>query len=352
MADIDATTDVQPARLGEPSGAWTSEAGGGAEGLTRRFSAAQLEAIDAAVRATEGRDPTDVTIEDFGHSEIRAYMSAVRYDIVAGRGAVLLSGIDMARYDLEQFKRLHFGLGTHLGRAIEQSPRHDRIGLVRKEPNPDRRGYLTDTELGPHTDYHEILSLASVVASAEGGVSGLVSAAAVYDAFRRERPDLLPALLEGYYYPTALDGEKRITDYKVPTFSVIDGHVAIYSYAIFIAQAAEIRGEPVPAKLIEALRYLGSIAKRREYMVSFTLQPGQIIFWHNFRVMHSRTSFKNTPGRERLLLRLWINAHDKFPLAKGYREIGDIMEAHHREGRSLLINTDESLRSVYEMMRG
>jgi hypothetical protein len=350
MADIDSMIEAR--LLGEPSGAWDSEMGGGAEGLTRRFSEAQLDALDAAMKATEGRDATDVTIEDFSHPEIAAYMSAVRYDIGAGRGAVLISGIDMARYDVEQFKRLHFGLGTHLGRAVEQSPRHDRIGLVRKEPNPDRRGYLTDTELGPHTDYHEILSLASVVTSVEGGVSGLVSAAAVYDVVRRERPDLLPALLEGYYYPVALDGEKKITDYKVPTFSVIDGHVALYAYAIFIAQAAEIRGEPVPPKLIEALRFLSSVAKRPELMVSFTLQPGQIIFWHNFRVMHSRTSFKNTPGRERMLLRLWLNAHEHFPMAKGYREIGDIMENHHREGRSLLINTDESLKAVYEMMRG
>src|SRR5690606_25934711 len=208
---------------------------------------------------------------------------------------------------------------------------------------------LTDTELGPHTDYHEILSLASVVTSQEGGVSGLVSAAAVYDAVRRERPDLLEELLEGYYYPTSLE---TVTDYKVPTFSVIDGHVGLYSYAIYIAQAAEIRGEALPPKLIEALRFLGSVAKRPEFMVSFTLEPGEIIFWHNFRVMHSRTSFKNTPGRERMLLRLWLDAHEHYPLARGYREIGQILERQHSEGWSMLVNTDESLRAVYQMMRG
>jgi len=352
MADIDAAIEfaqVKTTRLGEPSGAWQSDNGGGAEGITRRLSTAQIEALDAAVRATEGCDATDLTIQDFSALEITALMTATRYDLMAGRGCTLLTGIDMDRYDLEQFKRLHFGLGTHLGAAVEQSPRHDRIGLVRKEPNPELRGYLSDTELGPHTDYHELLSLASVVASREGGVSGFVSAAAVYGVIQQERPELLPALEEGYYYPTSLT---TVTDYKVPTFSVIEGHIALYNYVIFIAQAAEIRGEGVPARLVESLRFMFTVAKRPELMVSFTLQPGEIVFWHNFRVMHSRTSFKNEPGRERTLLRLWMNAPESFPMAKGYLEIGRLLDQQHSEGWSMLVNTDDSLRAVYQMMNG
>ncbi len=352
MADIDAAIELvraRPTRLGEPSGAWRSDNGGGAEGITRRLSAAQLDALDAAVHATEGREATDMTAADFGAPEIVALMTAARYDLLAGRGCVLLSGIDMGRYDLEQFKRLHFGLGTHLGAAAEQSPRHDRIGVVRKEPNPERRGYLSDTELGPHTDYHEFLSLASVVSAVEGGVSGFVSAAAVYDVIRQERPDLLGPLEEGYFYPTSLT---TVTDYKVPTFSVVDGHIALFNYVIFIAQAADIRGEPVPPELVEALRFMFKVAKRPELMVSFTMQPGEIVFWHNFRVMHSRTSFRNTPDRERTLLRLWMHAHETFPMAKGYLEIARLLDQQHGEGWSMLVNTDESLRAVYELVNG
>ena len=341
-------TDMDTTRLGKPSGAWTSTLGGGAEGLTRRLGAVQIEAIDEAVHATQGRAPDAVTREDFGAPEIARLMAAVNYDLMAGRGAVLITGIDLSRYDLPAFQRLHFGLGTHLGRAVEQSARHDRIGLVRKEPNPERRGYLNDTELGSHTDYHEILSLASVVTSEEGGVSGLVSAAAIYEAIRQERPDLLAVLEEGYYYPTSMES---VTDYKVPTFSVIDGHIGIYNYIIFIAQAADIRGEPVPAKLVEALRFLSGVAGRPEFMVSFTLQPGEMIFWHNFRVMHSRTGFRNTPGRERLLLRLWLEAHEHYPVARGYREIGRLLESQHAQGWSMLVNTDESLRAARSLMR-
>lgn len=335
--------------LGQPSGAWTATTGGGAEGLTRRLSTVQLDAIEAAVRATAGREAIDITADDFGAPALVDLMDAVRWDILAGRGAVLLSGVDLDRYGLEGFKRLHFGLGTHLGVATEQSARHDRIGHVRKEPSPELRGYLSDTELGPHTDYHEILSLASVVASREGGVSGFVSSAAVYAAIREERPDLLSVLEEGYYYPTSME---TVTDYKVPSFSVVDGHVALYNYVIFISQAADIRGEAVPPKLVEALRYLFKVAARPELMIRFTMQPGEIVFWHNFRVMHSRTGFKNEPGRERLLLRLWLNAHESLPMARGFLEIGEILDRQHVEGWSMLVNTPESLRRAYELIAG
>jgi hypothetical protein len=351
MADIDAASEIrsQGSMLGGKSGAWTAENSGGAEGITRRLSAAQLGAIDAAVRATEGRDPTSITRDDFGAEELTGLMDAARYDIVAGRGAVLLSGIDISRYSVEQFARIHFGLGTHLGRAAEQSERHDRIGYVRKEPNPEKRGYLSDTELGPHTDYHGILSLASVVTSIEGGVSGFVSAAAVYEVIKRERPDLLEALTEGYYYPTGLD---TITDYKIPTFSVVDGHIGVYAYVLFLVRAATIRGEALPARFVEGLRFMNSVCRRPELMVSLTMQPGEIAYWQNFRVMHSRTSFRNTPGRERLLLRLWLHPRDYFPLAKGFYEMSDILDEQHAQGFSVVSNTEELLKGAYELMRG
>lgn len=352
MADIDAAIEMaRPVRtrLGDPAGAWQSATCGGAEGLTRRLSTAQIEAIDAAVRATEGHAPTEVTAADFGGPVLDELMAAARYDILAGRGAVLLSGIDMARYSLEQFQRLHFGLGAHLGVAAEQSARHDRIGMVRKEPNPERRGYLTDTELGPHTDFHEILSLACIVAAEEGGVSGFVSAAGVYAVMKDERPDLVEVLEEGFYYPTSLT---TVTDYKVPTFSVVDGHVAIYNYVIYIAQAADILGVPVPSGLVEAIRYLFTVCKRPEMMACFMMQPGEIVFWHNFRCMHSRTSFRNTPERERTLIRLWLHAHENYPMAKGFLEISRLLDRQHAEGWSMLVNSEESLKSVYELVNG
>ena len=343
-----ATMDPAPARTVLP-GAWTAETSGGIEGLMHRLGPEQLAAIDEAVRATEGRGPTDVGAAEFGGVMLDDLMAAVRYELAHGRGVSVLSGLDLTRYTPEQFQRLYFGLGSHLGTPVEQSPRHDRLGFVRKEPNPDLRGYLMDTELGPHTDYHEVLSLATVVAAETGGVSGFVSSAAIYAAIRDERPDLLPALLEGFPYPTGADS---VTDYKVPTISIVDGHVSIYSYVIFIFQAAAIMGVEVPAKLIEGLRFMAAVARRPGMIASFTMQPGEMAFWYNFRVMHSRTSFRNTPERQRELLRLWLHAREPRPMARGYREIAQALDEHHAAGRSMLVNTVETMGAIRDALAG
>jgi len=343
-----ANPDLGASRGGHVPGAWRAADCGGVEGLMHRLSAEQLDAIDTAVRATEGWAATDVTADDFGAEAITQLMQAVAWELAEGKGVVVLSGVDLGRYDLEQFKRLYFGLGTHLGVAVEQSPRRDKIGMVRKEPNPDRRGYLMDAELGPHTDYHEVLSLATVTAAEEGGVSGFVSSAAVYEIVRDERPDLLPALLEGYYYPTSLS---TVTDYKVPSLSIVDGQVSMYNYALFPFQAADILGTSVPAPLVEAMRFVNSVTRRPGLRASFKMQPGEMAFWYNFRVFHSRTAFKNTPDRERLLLRLWLHAHRKRAMAKGYNEIAHLLDALHAQGSSILVNTDASMKAAYDALR-
>jgi hypothetical protein len=345
MADF----DPGDLRGGHVPGAWRAADCGGIEGLMRRMSREQLDAIDAAVEATQGKDAVEVTAADFGAEPIVALMQAVAWELAEGKGVAVLSGVDLSRYDLEAFKRLYFGLGTHLGTAVVQSPRLDKIGLVRKEPNPDLRGYLMDIELGPHTDYHELLSLATVVASDDGGVSGFVSAAAVYEIVREERPDLLPALLEGYYYPTSLSS---VTDYKVPSLSIVDGQVSMYNYALFPFQAAEILGTSVPAPLVEAMRFVNSVTRRPGMRASFTMQPGEMAFWYNFRVFHSRTAFRNSPDRERLLLRLWLHAHRKRAMARGYDEIAHLLDALHAQGTSILVNTDASMKAAHAALRG
>jgi hypothetical protein len=73
-------------------------------------------------------------------------------------------------------------------------------------------------------------------------------------------------------------------------------------------------GEPLPADLDEALTYFASVARREDVRIEFVLEPGEIMICNNFAVLHARTEFENAPGRERLLLRLWLNVPNGRPI--------------------------------------
>ncbi len=328
--------------------AWTASDNGGVELITRRLSPPQIDALENAVANTQSLAPEDVTREDFGAPAITQLMNAVRHDIMRGRGVALLSGLSLENRPEADFARIYVGLGKHLGTPAIQSPRGDRIGYVQHEPNPDNRGYLMDTELGPHTDFHEILSLATIQTAVSGGISGMTSSASIYNAILAERPDLLEVLIEGYYCP---DGTST-TDYKVPNFSIVDGQVSLYNYVLFTFAAARIRGEEVPPKLIEALRFLKQVCARPEMTISFEMQPGEMVFWHNFKVLHSRTGFQNSDTKKRRLLRLWLNAFEHRPMSKGYLELAQLMDHHHTQGKSLASYSPELLRDAYSALAG
>ena len=66
-------------------------------------------------------------------------------------------------------------------------------------------------------------------------------------------------------------------------------------------------GKPLPkptAQQIEALDVVQQIAER--YQLRLSTEPGDITFFNNFALLHSRDAFENTPDKSRWLVRLWL----------------------------------------------
>lgn len=299
-------TEICRHRIDHPV-AWTSKAIGGKEGLLRRLSGDEVAVLDALVAKTRHVPTTAITRADFDHPAVAALMAETRAALLDGRGAIVLKHPNLDRSRLDDYERLYWGLGTHLGTGVAQSSKGDKIGHVRKDPdNPTGRGYLGDQELRPHTDFHEIMSLASVECAAEGGLSGLVSSVALHNEMLATRPDLLPALYEGFYHgynPKAGTVGPTVSARKVPIFCYVDGQVSCYYHTIFMRFAADAMGLPFPPpELAEAMSYLNKLAVRPDIQANFMLEPGEMLFWHNWTNFHSRTAFTDAPGRRRLLL--------------------------------------------------
>lgn len=319
--------------------AWTSRAIGGKEGLMRRLTDAEVAVLDALVAATRHLPTTEITRSDFDHPVVAAVMAEARAALLDGHGAIILAHPSLDRSRLDDYERLYWGLGTHLGHGVAQSSRGDKIGHVHKDPdNPTGRGYLGDQELRPHTDLHEIMSLASVEVAAAGGRTGLVSSVALHNEIVATRPDLLPALYEGYYHaqnPRADTAGAKVSPHKIPIFCYVDGQVSCYYHTIFMRFATELRGQPFPPELAEAMTYLNRLAVHPDLAANFMLEPGEMLFWHNWTNFHSRTAFTDSPRQRRLLLRLWINVENGRHVAPAIAERARLIDRDHEAKRAI-----------------
>ena len=170
--------------------AWTVADTGGRAGLTRRLGAAEHAALDELLARTAHIPKLDVTRRDFDHPAINALMDEARHEMLEGHGAIVLSAFDLGRHSQEDYERIYWGLGTHLGVGAEQSAKRDRIGYVRNDPDEPPRGYtrrvdVSSTRAGAIPGTHEIgfdsqadtITLRHTARSREGFALGAVKAA-------------------------------------------------------------------------------------------------------------------------------------------------------------------------------
>ena len=320
-------TSIHDRQITHPS-AWKSSQIGGKEGLMHRFGPEHAAALMELVDRTRHLEPSEVTRAQFDHPLINDLMKGAREEIMNGRGAIILAGLDMETVSVEDYGRLYWGLGTHLGTGVIQSAKGDRIGYVQKEENnPTGRGYMLDIELRSHTDFHEILSLAAFRKAARGGESGIVSSLAIHNAMLQERPDQLKTLYEGFWHGYALP--EHLTQEKVPIFCNVDGVVSCFAHLLFMISASKQMGVPFPEELTEALNTFQEIAHRPEIRADFMLEPGEMLFWHNFQMLHSRQAFTNEGEHKRLLLRLWLHTSPQRPMHPEFTNRARLMDELH-----------------------
>lgn len=298
---------------------WTAAALGGREPMLMTMSP---EARDAAVAVAKravadavAGGPQFASREAFAAAPIASLMAAVAERLDRGPGVVILTGLEIDDLGQDVFVQVVAGLMQQLGELAPQSPRGDRIGYVQKERNnPNARGYTADIELSAHTDFHEIVALASIrtAPTGGGGESGLTSFAGLRRVLADEHPEVLPLLAEGFPHDSSAAG--LISDGPVPLIAEVDGVVSGYHQPLFMKAAERALGTPMSPELKEATALFEQVANRPDVQVNFTLQPGEIMVWHNFRVMHARSRFNDTPEQSRLLIRFWVNPDRHVPL--------------------------------------
>lgn len=314
--------------------AWTNASIGGTAGLTQRLTPAQLAAFSTVLRRMQHLRPQQATRADFDHPEINALIAGLDQTLRHGRGAVLLSGLNRDTHSEEDMERIYWGIGVCLGEPAVQSMLGDRLGHVQHvKDDPVARGYRSNEELSPHTDSYRLVGLMCLQRAETGGLSRIVSSLSIHNEILATRPDLLEPLYEGYYYAVAEAqfSDRPMTDFRIPIFCCVDGMVSCNFVQSFMQRAAELRGEALPARLAEAIAYFSQTAERDDIGIRFMLQPGEMLLWHNFQMLHAREAYQDSPQHTRHLLRLWLKVENDRPIVEEILERARIYERVHRE---------------------
>lgn len=296
--------------------------------FTLHLSAEHLHALNDAVRGVQRKriDTESISLVDFPLDQIADSVERWKAQVRDGHGIIILSGFPVEQYSKEEMGILHFGLGAHFGTAMSQSVMGDRLGHVINVggKDPKERAYRNSMELAMHTDACDIVAMMCLQKAKRGGYSGYVSAMTIYNEVTTRRPDLMPVLMEGFYYHRFGEeepGQAPVTEEKIPVFSIRDGYLSINYLRSYIEMAADERGVPLSTEEVAALDTVDDIAHDERFALKFITQPGEAVFFNNQTVLHNRTGFEDSSvdSEKRHLLRLWLVARNPRPVADTLR---------------------------------
>ncbi len=300
----------------------------------RPFQPNELAEIDAALKSVKrrGLDWVDVTREDFPLPKFSSDLARIAQELETGRGMLMLRGLPL-EYTPDELRMAYWGIGAHLGTAVSQGGRGELLGVVEDEgievENTRRRGSKTSGSLPFHADRCDIVGLLCVRKAKSGGMSRIVSAAAIHNEVMRRQPGLIDAFYADWHNSRQGDeqpGESRA--YPKPIFGFRDGHFTGLFSPAYIQSAQEFPEVPRLTKSQEAALALFGVLSD-EIALDMAFEPGDIQLLNNHLIYHARTRYDDhgEKDRKRLLLRLWLAVPGSRPLPRGYELLFGSIEA-------------------------
>ncbi len=247
--------------------------------------------------------------------ELRGYADALE----TGLGFLLLRGLPVERYSEEDINAIYYGIGLNLGQPVGQNPKGDLLGKVMNvgdKNNKQTRVYETNAYLPYHTDPSDVVGLLCIRKAKSGGLSSLVSAAAVYNEVLENHPEFLALFYRPFYYAHLGKNEPGLS----PVFSFNQEKLSCRYLRQYIELGHELMGLPLSRIETEALDIFDSIIHKESLRLDMMLEPGDLQFANNYAVLHSRTEFEDFEDaeRQRKMLRLWLKMPNARQLAPDF----------------------------------
>lgn len=279
----------------------------------------QIESFDKMLGDFQARGIIfpEITKDDVNTSVANNTLDSIVDELQNGRGFALLRGLPIDRYNEDEINTIYYAIGLYMGHPVSQNPKGDLLGQVINvgdSSNKETRVYETNLYLPYHTDPSDVVGLLCVRKAKSGGMSSLVSAAAIYNEIITRQPELLGIFYRPFCY--AHLGEDKTS----PIFSFHDGKLSCRYLRQYIELGFEQMGIPLSLIEQEALDLFDNIMMAPEMRIDMMLEPGDIQFANNYTVLHSRTAFEdhNEQDQRRKKLRLWLKMESARKLAPDF----------------------------------
>ncbi len=327
-----ATAEVAPGPVGGP-GAWRGvDMAKRSDEWLYQLSSDEVAELDDAMRRTRDRDIIDITRAEFTLPTLGPVFDGMRREMQHGRGFVVLRGIPVHDYSIEESARVYYGLGSYFGAARSQNAKGHVLGHVCdlgarfdafKNPGKSRI-YQTHVRQKFHTDSVDMVSLLCLQKSKSGGESSISSSIAVHDQMWERDRELWAEL----YRPMWRDRRGEIPAGRKPYYPTAAFHyhegLLSTTYGRDYVDSSERFGE-LPRQTgsqVAAFDLFDSLAEDKDNRLDMTFEPGDVQLLHNHQILHARADFEDWPEveRKRHLLRLWLAPPDARPLPPSFLE--------------------------------
>jgi len=287
------------------------------------LNGAQVEELEAAARRAVDSDLAALGRDDLPLPTLDPILDGIRDDVIDGRGFALIRGLPVDRWSRAVTARAYWAIGARIGHAVVQNRLGHVLGHVKDiggdAENPTQRGYQSAANLPFHTDIGaEVVGLLCLKPAKSGGLSSVVSAAAVWNEILERRPDLAEVLAAPFYRDRRgemVEGQKPY--YVMPVFMSAGERMTVSYVRRFIESCPRHADAPaVTDAQIEAMDLLDTLAYDPAFKLDMDFQPGDIQLVNNLVNLHTRTEYEDwaEPENKRHLYRLWLTAPDGWPL--------------------------------------
>ena len=286
----------------------------------RRLSPRLLKSLEQTVAGLRRlpRPPLTLRAEEEPCAAYRGDLRDALDVLERGSGFVVLEGLPVERWSVEEATAVYWELGRLLGEPVTQNVQGTLLYDVRDTGQDVRYGArfsVTNAESSFHTDNSfgsvmvDYVGLLCLKTARRGGLSQIVSGHAVRERLRRAAPDVLQTLA----LPFHVDRRGGVQPGEAPTirFPVMHGEgdaLECRYLRYWIEAGHEKASEPLTPEQVRALDALDAVLADPSLRAEFDLRPGDMLFVNNRWIFHNRTAFDDhlELERNRHLVRLWL----------------------------------------------